>query len=640
MFSGLGAKRDTIAISIGLFFVCAVIFIVYLPGLGATFLLDDYATLPYLTEWGHIANLTELKHFILNGFTGPTGRPVSLLSFAANASSWPDNPAPFLFVNIVLHLANVILLFLFLIVLFAELKVNHQTARYLALIAAAVWGAHPYHVSSVLYIIQRMVVLEAFFNLAAICLYLIARRTLLRGNLMLGGAALLGSGVLAVLALLSKENAVLIPLQLWLIEALLLNSGAQDSPATRWVRRVAIILPSLVVLIYLANRLGKNLLYLLEHGRELPSRREFSMFERLMTEARILGDYLQNIIIPKGQTAGVFHDGYVISASIWSPISTIVWMLVHGCFAGLAVVFRKRFQIFCFGVLWFYVNHILESSVVMLELKFEHRNYIPSLGIILAISWFIINWVNSKRYKVFGGLILFSMCLAFLFFRVSLWGQPEKAVGVWVQENPRSSRALESAAVIYSKAPDGHIMALKMLERSYKLQNANPLVGLKYYAYACRLGAEVDDVDLAEIEKELVRSRLDWQAIPVLELLLESFGSEACEQITIARFRGLVNAVSNNRKYKRTRVPMYAEDLMARVELLHGEPQVAKSLYVDSNYTKPLKLVMSQALLLASHGQLDGAAYILHKGIQDAKEADRFVIEQAEEMLSKIVKDL
>ena len=164
-----------------------------------------------------------------------------------------------------------------------------------------------------------------------------------------------------------------------------------------------------------------------------PSVREFNLVERLLTEQRVVGDYLRGFFVPSIQTAGVFWDGYEWSRSLLDPISTLGWLIVHIFLIVFASLMRKRAPLFFFGVLWFYAGLSLESTTVMLELKFEHRAYWPFVGLALAVVSLLSSIKLSSKFRsslLVGIFIAFCISLS---LRASLWGNPYEAHIVWMK---------------------------------------------------------------------------------------------------------------------------------------------------------------------------------------------------------------
>ena len=151
----------------GIIAVLALTVWLYWPGLNGEFILDD---LPNLGGLSHIDNQSyPLNHhllFVLEGTAGRLGRPISLLTFAAQAQNWPHNPWAFKYVNLMLHLLNACLLAWMIYRLTRLMSLPERQANWLLVFATGLWLIHPIQVSSVLYVVQRMTELSALFILA------------------------------------------------------------------------------------------------------------------------------------------------------------------------------------------------------------------------------------------------------------------------------------------------------------------------------------------------------------------------------------------------------------------------------------------------------------------------------------------
>ena len=61
----------------------------YYPGLDGPFVLDDFGSIAALGHRGGVVDWETFKAFVLGGTSGPTGRPVSLLTFLIDARNLP-----------------------------------------------------------------------------------------------------------------------------------------------------------------------------------------------------------------------------------------------------------------------------------------------------------------------------------------------------------------------------------------------------------------------------------------------------------------------------------------------------------------------------------------------------------------------
>jgi hypothetical protein len=124
--------------------------------------------------------------------------------------------------------------------------------------------------------------------------------------------------------------------------------------------------------------------------------RDFTLVERLMTEARVLWFYLSQILLPSHGAFAIYLDGFSVSRSLFQPPSTL-FSLVGWALVLVVVGFKHRWPMLSFGLLWFLVGHSLESTIVPLEIAHEHRNYLPALGPLLAAGYYGASFVGRLR---------------------------------------------------------------------------------------------------------------------------------------------------------------------------------------------------------------------------------------------------
>ena len=408
---------------------------IYWPGLNGTFLLDTPVNLRVLEQFKDLDSWDAVYRFVLSGFSGPTGRPLSMLSFVWDAPAWPGDPWRFKFVNLMVHLLNGALLFRLALALAEPLRVVSGRRFVFAWLAAAFWLLHPLNVSSVLYVIQRMNQLATLFTLAGLLLYVVGRFSLAvnprRGYLLMS----VGIGLFTVLAILAKESGVLLPLYALVIEGVLLHDRERGAPRLwRLWSAVFLALPPLLMLLYFMRR-WENLVA----GFQF---RTFDMGQRLLTETRVVTDYIAQILLPRTREMGLFHDDFVISRGVLDPPSTLAALLFLGFLAGFAVYGRRRWKPAAFGIAWFFVGHLLESTFLNLELYFEHRNYLPMAGPVMALAFYLLSAPAKFQSLAKGGAGIYLLLFIFLTWQnTTLWGQPLLQAEVWANAHPGSVRA-------------------------------------------------------------------------------------------------------------------------------------------------------------------------------------------------------
>ena len=184
----------------------------YLPGLEGPFVFDDYGSIGKLGNFGGVRDWDTFVAFVFGGHAGPTGRPLSLLTFLIDGNNWPTESYPFKRTNLVIHLMNGVLLGALINSILKLLGYEASRARWLALISAACWLLHPFLVSTTLYAVQRMAQLSTLFIFAGLIGHLTARSMLADNTAKAYVLMTLSVGVFTLLAMISKENGILLPL--------------------------------------------------------------------------------------------------------------------------------------------------------------------------------------------------------------------------------------------------------------------------------------------------------------------------------------------------------------------------------------------------------------------------------------------
>ena len=425
----------------------AVCFFAYSQGWSGGWHFDDAPNLRPLEqvfELG-IINSEAAFDFVFSGDAGPLGRPLSLVSFLVDGSAWPHDPHAVLYTNSLLHAMNGLLLWGVLFNLGRLCAWQKSKSAWLASLSAGLWLLLPLSASGVLMAVQRMAVLSCSFMLLGLWIYLLARQRLGQNGwrAWLGMATGLGLGTL--LGVFTKEQAGLLPVLAWVLEGCWLPRPIFHSPwQQRWwqiFKAVFFYVPTISISAYL--------LQIIWHADGAYSTREFDLSQRLWTQAIILWNYLRLAFLPRAVAFGPFHDDYTVydSSSILAWLAAAAWLLV----AVLAFILRQRTRLPLFALLWFTVAHLVESTVIPLELYFEHRNYLAVVGPLFALVVAFWNW--AERSNASGrpawrwlSLILGAYAIilsAVLWQTTSLFGQPPVAAQMWYEQHPRSIRAAQ-----------------------------------------------------------------------------------------------------------------------------------------------------------------------------------------------------
>ncbi|WP_421860163.1 hypothetical protein [Marinobacter salarius] len=419
-------------VGVVLFLVCTFTAIAYAPGLNGPFLLDDFHNLEPLGYGGEVNSVGDAQNFVFGNGSGPTGRPVSMASFLLDDWSWPSTPFNFKKNNLLFHLACGLFAFLCLLRLLPYLQKGQgvTSASWVALFACIIWLVHPMNLSTVLYPVQRMAILAAFFSLLTLYLYLIVRDVPSKSAAMRG--LLLFFALLSyVAAVFSKENAVLVAVFIVFLEIYIF--GVSWLPK-RVVLALKVGFPLSIVLAIIFG-----LFYFSYDSRA------FSGAERLVSQFFALGDYLLKVFFPvvsefnlmNGEFESLQNRG-VFSLGLESILAAAGFVFIIVC---LAFGILKKLWVPVVGVCWFFIFHLLESSVVPLEIYFEHRNYLPSIGLSLFVAWAFVSLVKSPVLSILG-LSIYVVYLLFVLLILSFtWSNPNLLFLKWEMDEPKSIRA-------------------------------------------------------------------------------------------------------------------------------------------------------------------------------------------------------
>lgn len=434
IFSGEAIGRDTVLSLATIAIVLIVAAAAYTPGLSGPLLLDDFPQLQ-----GMINNSADDPKVLFNNhiisISGPFGRPVAMTTFIGSAIAHGPDIWWWKFDNVMFHLITGLLIFwLTALLLTVTADPNQKRHWLIAAVLASFWLLHPLHVSTVLYTVQRMTELSSLFVVAGLICYVKGRQR----QVSLGGKGwpliFLSFGVFFPIAVLSKESALLFPVFCSLIEIIIFRFRG-NSVAQKQIKAFH----SALVFGYalLASYVIVNFSSVILGAYEI---REFTFLERVYTELRVVVLYLSQILLPVQGKMGFFHDDFTLSTSLFNPITTFFSGLLLIALISSAILLRKRLPLYAFGILFFFVGHVLESTIFGLELVYEHRNYLPSLGILIAAFTIVQELVKQRRALIWMTIIGLSGLSLLTWQRADTWGSPVKLYEFMLYAHPKSPR--------------------------------------------------------------------------------------------------------------------------------------------------------------------------------------------------------
>jgi tetratricopeptide (TPR) repeat protein len=401
-------------------------------------------------------------------------RPLARLSFALNWYFGKDSPAGYRIVNICIHFLTAFVLFLTIRALLGAPRVAGKYAgreNSIALLAATLWAVNPIQTQAVVYIVQRMASLSCFFYLLGIWGYIRGRTSEECRHRMLFFLMTLVSFLAGIG---SKENAFLLPASLLLLEFTFFQDLSQPKVRRRFGCSMAACLGVLLMgggWLFAEGKLSGYLDY---------SGRLFSPWERLLTEPRIVLYYLSQIFYPVPTRLSIDHD-VELSHSLFEPWVTLPAILAVLALIVFALLQARKRPLVSFAVLFFFLNHVIESSVIGLELIFEHRNYLPSLFLFVPVACGL-QWLTDHyrtRSQGFQYVIILFVILLMTGLGVSThirnmaWLDAKTFWEDAVRKAPLAMRPVHNLAYDYYEKNGHYQAAFELYSKELKLRGYN-----------------------------------------------------------------------------------------------------------------------------------------------------------------------
>lgn len=475
--------------NIALWLILCVILLVFSNVLQSSWQLDDEPNILHNSKL-HITTLSfqQINNSLRANPTAPDSdkfyRPLPCLTFGLNWYVGQDNVFGYHVVNLVIHILTAWFLFLTLHILLKNYYRAREPQHEQFFIAAALlgtlfWALAPIQTQAVTYIVQRMASMAAMFSIIAIYAYLRGRTAVKKKNIwfflcLLSFFAALGS----------KENTILI-----LPSILMLEFAFFRHHITR--RHIIFLVFSVTIIFVAAIFFVRYGLGLVPFSLSNPlsfldsySNRSFTFSERVLTQPRIVLMYLSQIFIPAADRLSIEHD-VVLSTSLFTPWTTLPSILAILLLIVAALFFLRKYPLICFPVLFFFLIHAVESTILQLELVFEHRNYLPSLFLFLPVGVLIARILHSDPPQPAFRRVAAVAC-ATLFLIVSgqatytrnlAWATEGTLWTDAIRKAPNSSRAAHYLGKWYRQFGQFE-PAYHYFHRS--LQNADRAASLKY----------------------------------------------------------------------------------------------------------------------------------------------------------------
>jgi hypothetical protein len=359
----------------------------------APFNFDD---LPNITQNPNIQinpfSWDGLERFVKNTYKGSI-RVFSFFTLVLNYYFGGFNVFGYHLVNLIVHIASGIFLYWFLMLTFnlPSLKERYGPISYkIALFTSLIFVTHPIQTQSVTYIVQRMASMAGMFYLLSLVLYI-------KGRLSAGWPRVFYFGGMAVsylLGVFSKENVAILPLFVALYEFYFFQNLDMSPKGRKVIISLGaglLILGAFGFLIW-----GERYMNLIEEGYKF---RTFTMWERVLTQFRVVLYYLTLLVYPHPSRLNLDYD-FPISKTILDPPTTLISILIVAGLIGYGIWTAKKRPMISFCILWYFGNLLIESSIFPLEIAFEHRLYLPVVGPFILFGLLTVRGIEKLKSKI------------------------------------------------------------------------------------------------------------------------------------------------------------------------------------------------------------------------------------------------
>ena len=210
--------------------------------------------------------------------------------------------------------------------------------------------------------------------------------------------------------------------------------------------------------------------------------RPFSIGERLLTQPSILLYYLSLIFYPSPERLSIDHS-FTLSTSLWQPWTTLPAILIIISLIIVALSQRKKRPLLGFAILFFFINHLVESTIIPLEMIFEHRNYIPSMFLFLPLTAGFCSAIETSKqaHRLLHPVLYVSLPVVLITYglgtynRNTTWMSEESLWADTLKKAPASARPYAKLGEIYGwqkeKNQKNLQTATALLEKAIQLES-------------------------------------------------------------------------------------------------------------------------------------------------------------------------
>jgi hypothetical protein len=431
MLNKLAELSDTKKKALSVILIATVAIIVYSNSFYASFHFDDTPA---------IVENYAIHRFDIKEIFSTSSRPVLDITFALNYYFGKLDVFGYHLINIMLHIANGILLYFILLWTInpspqvgrageagtqGDVRVTHRMPLY----ASLIFIAHPIQTQAVTYIVSRSSVLATTFYLLALFFFIRAyrqntvtatmpvsvtsngnvrkpndvavRRNGLRNpnrRTYIPKLYLAGAFMASCLGMGTKQEAATLPLMLLIYDFYFISKGDWKVLKGHYKAHLAMF-STLAIVLYLSfSGLQTYISFDYAKGVPMPQESPITSFQYFLTQLHVIPYYIRLLFIPTN--LNLDYD-WPITRDIDLP--TMLFFVLLTFIIVIAIKLYRKASLVTFGIIWFFVTLSVTSSfIVIFDVIFEHRLYLPSIGFAIVIAFMISRISNLKIWGKFN----------------------------------------------------------------------------------------------------------------------------------------------------------------------------------------------------------------------------------------------
>ncbi len=392
-FEGLSSTKRNF---INIFLIVILAMIIYLNTFDASFHFDDTPA---------IVENYAIHRFDLKEIFSTSTRPILDITFAINYYFGKLNVFGYHLVNLMLHIANGVMLYFILLWTINQVNsrnpVNPINFR-VPLYASLIFIAHPIQTQAVTYIVSRSSVLTTTFYLLALLLFIRAFKQSANSegpralsSMLLAKCSKLyfiGAFLSSCLGMGTKQEAATLPVMLLIYDFYFMSKGDWKVLKRHYKVHLAMFATLAVVLYLSFSGLKTYISFDYAKGVPMPQEQSITSFQYFLTQLHVIPYYIRLLFIPTN--LNLDYD-WPITRNIDLP--TVFFFVLLTSLIIVAIILFRRARLISFGIIWFFVTLSVTSSfIVIYDVIFEHRLYLPSIGFAIVIA-FLISKISELR---------------------------------------------------------------------------------------------------------------------------------------------------------------------------------------------------------------------------------------------------